>query len=147
MKTFTRIVGILFITFLVACGGDTTNEQNNNQLATIEDLTPPEETNENSVIDYQALADAYCKCSEHTVEINDKMKRLMEMTVPDNAELEKLYPKVDRAFKKAIECSREAKEKQTSGEISNKLLVKPMKQTCPDLPSSLVMKLLVTDIK
>jgi len=147
MKTFTRIVGILFITFLVACGGDTTNEQNNNQLATIEDLTPPEETNENSVIDYQALADAYCKCSEHTVEINDKMKNLMDQNLANNPELDKLYPKAEKAFKKAIDCAREAKEKQTSGEIDNKQLVKPLKTTCRDLPAALVMKLLVTDIK
>ncbi len=145
MKNFIYTIGLLSITFLFACGG-TIPEQNNEKLATIEDLTPAE-SEENKVIDYQTLADAYCKCSEHTVEINDKMKRLMEMNIPDNAELEKLYPKVDRAFKKAIECSRAAKEKQTSGAISNKMLVKPLKETCPQLPSALVMKLLVTDIK
>ncbi len=145
MKNLVYIIGLLSFVFLFACGNKST-EQNNNELATIEDLAPPvSEASED--IDYQALADAYCKCSEHTVEINEKMKRMMEMKNPDNTELEKLYPKVDRAFKKAIECAREAKAKQTSGKVDEKILVRVLKKACRNLPASLVMKLLITDIK
>jgi len=145
MKNIIYIIGLLSIAFLLSCG-DTASEENSNEPATIEDLMPAE-TEANKTVDYQALADAYCKCSEHTVAINDRMKRLMDLNIPENPELEKLYPVADKAFKKAVDCSQEAKNRQTSGKIDAKLLVKPLKNACSDIPASLVMKLLVTDIK
>ena len=137
MKNIILLFGILSLTFLLACSNNSSAnaEQSDN---TTTDVKPA-----SGELDYQALADAYCKCSEPTVAINNQMEALIHT---DGDAFEKLVPKADKAFKDAIACCKDAKAKQTTGKIDNKILIKPLKQTCPDLPGQLVLKL-VTEIE
>ncbi len=138
MKNITLLFGILSLTFLLACSNSSTADSGNS------DDKKDEPTSASSgQLDYQVLADAYCKCSEPTVAINNQMEALIHT---DSDAFDKLVPKADKAFKEAIACCREAKAKQTTGKIDNKILIKPLKQTCPDLPAQLVLKL-VTEIE
>ena len=95
-------------------------------------------------INYITLADAYCKCAAHTVSINEKLKQLNDSN--DTAAFEAMLPEADKAFKDAMECCRDAKFHQSTGAVDQKKLFKPLKETCPDLPNQLMLKM-VTEIK
>ncbi len=131
--------------FLFACQNDTTTDK---QSTT--DTSSAEQENEKpsninaTAIDYTALSASYCKCAEHTVSINEKLKTLSKGN--DSAAFDAMLPEADKAFKDAMECCRDAKFQQTTGKVDQKKLFKPLKETCPNLPSQLMLKM-VTEIK
>ncbi|MFT4666911.1 MAG: hypothetical protein ACI8YQ_002691 [Polaribacter sp.] len=132
--------------FLFACQNDTTTDkQGTTDTFPAADKSKEEPSNiDAAAIDYDALSTAYCKCAEHTVSINEKLKALSKDS--DSAAFDAMLPEADKAFKDAMECCRDAKFQQTTEEVDQKKLFEPLKKRCPDLPSQLILKM-VTEIK
>ncbi|MFK7809675.1 MAG: hypothetical protein AB8F74_17855 [Saprospiraceae bacterium] len=139
---------LFFALFLVtACNNATTTDKTNKKgtSSLIENKdSKPAEPIETASIDYKKLADAYCACAEHTVSINNKLKKSLDSD--DTVAFEALLPEADKAFKDAMECCRNAKFEQTTGAADQKKLLKLLKNTCSNLPEQLMLKM-VTEIK
>jgi hypothetical protein len=153
---------------ILSCGSEPTSTANTNNAATtaVQDEAPIEIANsaeqnprvakedkkagepasnvKAAPINYNTLAEAYCKCAEHTVGVNKKLKKLMDDN--DTAAFEAMLPEAEKAFKDAMECCRNAKFQQTTAEVEQKKLFPPLKKACPDLPQQLMLKM-VTEIK
>ena len=139
MKNYALLFGMLSLLLVLttSCGSESTPAN----------TTPSETTvapEANAEVDYDKLIQDYCNCCENTVEINQQMERLID--AQSSPEFEKLVPKADKAFKDALNCCKEAKLSQTSGEIDQRKMIKLLKGECPNLPTQLVLKL-VTEIK
>lgn len=99
----------------------------------------PVEASANEV-DYPALANAYCDCSSASKKLNDEMQALE--AAGQNSKFQQMAPKVDEAFRKAVDCAKKQKNKATNKALNKGVLVKEMKGVCPDLPAKLVMDLI-----
>jgi hypothetical protein len=168
MKWIYKIVCFSLFLMMVACGSEpaATAEANNTATSEVPEEAPIEIANsaeqhqgvgkENkkaeepvsnvkaAPINYNTLADAYCKCAAHTVSVNEKLKKLMDNN--DTAAFDAMLPEAEKAFKDAMECCRNAKFQQTTAEVEQKKLFPPLKKACPDLPQQLMLKM-VTEIK
>lgn len=132
--------------FLLACQNDTaTDKQDTTDTFSTAGQSKDKPSNiKGATVDYDALSRAYCKCAEHTVSINEKLKTLSKSK--DTADFDAMLPEADKAFKDAMECCRDAKFEQTTEKIDQKKLFEPLKKLCPSLPSQLMLKM-VTEIK
>lgn len=169
MKALQTFAILILSVLIVACGNSSDAEQSTTatsteqtatetQQTTSTEATPstektPEkrntstkqtETSPPAKLDYNLLSDAYCKCSENTVSINNDLAKLMD--AGDNAAFEAMLPKAEKAFKEAMDCCKKAKESQSSDKVDQQKLFKPLKKICPDLPKQLMLKM-VTEIK
>lgn len=91
-------------------------------------------------IDYSFLSGEYCKCTEHSMELNRKMENLFNNN--KNEEIEGLIPEVGRQFKVSIDCSQKAKDGHTKKKLNKNRMEDSLKKVCPEMPQRLVTDLI-----
>ena len=122
MKNFLPVCCFILISFF--CSQCTNQPSSNNQAK----------------IDYEHLAQAYCECSKTSIELNARMKALLESG--DNETFEGLVPKVSEAFNQSMTCCQEAKTKHTTQELDKQKLGGLLKKSCSEMPPRLVLEVL-----
>lgn len=85
-----------------------------------------------SAVDYKKLAASVCQCSSKFKGHDDG--HVGDVHVSDQ----------DTEYQKEVDCSMQAKNDMTTGEISRQKLVSAIKNQCHDIPGKLVMRLMMT---
>jgi hypothetical protein len=91
-------------------------------------------------INYAHLAEAYCKCAQKSIQLNEKMKTLLASE--DNEAFQALVPEVSEAFSKSIDCCQAAKTSHTTEDLDKQKLGGLLKKDCSEMPSRLVLEVL-----
>ncbi|MEM9821543.1 MAG: hypothetical protein AAF985_10745 [Bacteroidota bacterium] len=91
-------------------------------------------------IDYAHLAKAYCDCSQKSIELNVKMKGLLENG--ENDAFQAMVNEVSEAYTASLACCQATKTAHTSKEIDKKKLGNLLKKDCAEMPDRLVLEVL-----
>lgn len=100
----------------------------------------PEAVGSTKKLDYQYLSNAYCDCAKKSIELNIKMKAMMDRG--ENEGFEAMVPEVSQAFKQSVNCCQKAKTTHSSDPLDNQKLGRLLKTDCPEMPPRLVLELL-----
>jgi len=100
----------------------------------------PEAADNTKKLDYQYLSNAYCDCAQKSIELNNKMKAMMDRG--ENEGFEAMVPEVSQAFKQSVNCCQKTKTTHSDDLLDNQKLGRLLKKDCPEMPPRLVLELL-----
>lgn len=97
-------------------------------------------SNTSTVVDYAHLAKAYCECSEESIQLNNKMKTLLD--AGNDQAFDAMVNSAKTAFEKAILCATTARKKHTAAAVDKKQMGAALKSDCSQMPPRLTLEML-----
>ena len=160
IKTF--FLSILVISLLTACGGSDSTEQK--AVSTTDSKTVEKNKMENesisketnnrddteiipsdaSGVNYAYIAKQYCKCAEQTFETLQKLDEAKK--VGNKKVIEEIVPNYNKMHEDVVKCCIEKKKDHTKTKLEKPKLADALNKECPDMPSSMLIQIIMKTI-
>jgi len=104
-------------------------------ILTLNSCTQDGAENSTKRLDYNYLGDAFCKCAQPTIQMNQELKKLQK--TDKQAFLSKIKEAGEKA-KESINCCKESMKNHTTSTPNPKDLRKALKKECDGIPSQML---------
>ena len=98
----------------------------------------------NGDVDYKVIAQDFCECSQKTIQLYKDTEEFMKSK---DTEVYNKYGKDRKTSEEdAVRCCIEVKGKRTKSKLDKPLLAESLKTECPELPTALIIQIMLKAI-